>query len=474
MPSGIPLTDAYNTALALSDSLAVASMGLNLTQIFGLPENYAPDLREHVKDEASELVSLIDFVESRSSRRLPAQLPVSSREYQIQFWRSSSRNPITGPVWESNPPGEMLAFADMADRLFLAPSARAGVDVAPTTLRQFNGLSRYQANVVVRTNTSLEPRWLAYLLFDDSYLELPPVTPAQRRVNEPADAFLVRRERIPYWRVLLAGPAAAPVLQGALLHFVRPQYSLLAARIGDALTTPSIDLFDIDTAAAVAVLAWRGEAVDLCSTVLDFIIESCANGTWVLCDIPDQIWPDLADVLVSSQPGFPARRRAFAEAFDKQIPSFISRRKEASSAPGFFDVELLIQGLRIGSKYAQKNSHHITERIFDHDALVDNRQRRWFLLVMRWALENRQRKLLDGLMNGRFGESRPERAGDRERGWRYFFGAPDDLDIEMFDVDALSRDLSSREANDLRWVVNAIRHEGGASRRRGVLCSLFR
>src|SRR6185437_3958120 len=117
--------------------------------------------------------------------------------------------------------------------------------------------------------------------------------------QDEAGKDMAQRARIASWRLFLAGPASAPAMRGALNHLVSAQHVRIAATLDEALADPHVQLFDIDTAAGVAILAWRGDSMDLCIRTLDGMIESCQNRIWALMDIPEQLWEDLANLLTS-------------------------------------------------------------------------------------------------------------------------------------------------------------------------------
>lgn len=445
------LTAAYNTALALADDLTTVGLGLHLTELLALPENYLSGLRARARGGigSHDFVPIIDLASARNSRHQARRLSIFLGRHSPRFLNSKGQN-YESSFPNSLPPGNLLGFSDIADRVLLSPSQRSGVSIGPSRLDQFAMLSRYSAELAVSQRVALEPRWLPHLLLrNESVQDRSNLHEEFRKTKENPRP---ENSRTRSWSSLLAGPAAAPALRGALLHFVEVQHTHLATRIQEVFRDSPVNLFDVDTAAAIASVAWRGGLIDLCLQVLDIIIESCEGKKWMLLDIPDQLWPDFTDLLRSSIQGFSSRRVSISRILDKEIPNLIKEPRRS----GFSSAGIAIHALNIGSKEDKQIIDYLILRAFDSSTLVDVRHRSWLLMLMRWALENSKDKIMRDLTSKRVRTQEYPETGSKFF-WKYLLGIPDEQDFYTLDVDSVSRHLTEREASDLRWIVSKMR-----------------
>lgn len=441
MAAGGDLVAAYNVGLAFADNLTTASFGLQLTALKPTPEDYLDGLRERVRTEAPDLLPAIDIAVSRTSRRPPAELPVFSDSLAKTYGNSHAYEEDDIPYLR---PGHALQFAEIADRLMLSPPINARVN-RPSRMLEFARLSRYAAEVAVHSRVSWQPYWLLDLFREHDELG---DQEEQSRKPEPVDQL----------RELLAGPAAAPALRAALSHFYADQLIYVADAIGQALTGNSDGLFDVDTAAAVAIIAWRGRSTSLCSQVLDSIIRTCGQGTWRLLDIPAQLWGDLADLLVSADPDIGRLREPFARLIEREFHN----QTDDNIVDCFgrtFVTEFTIQAQRIGKYVPVENFRRlIIEEIFSPSSHKEHMSvfRRWFLLLIRYARENDSRQIVEYLFsyNSR-GSSAKE--GDVTELWKEVFALASDRTVETLDIESISMGLTYREAMDLNWALDVVR-----------------
>jgi adenylate kinase family enzyme len=423
MATGTALAAAYNVGLAFADNLTTASLGLHLTGVESTPEGYLDNLRERVRAEAPDLLPAMDIAASRTSRRLPAELPVLSPGFIDAYGgRNAYAYEISAPDYL--PPGHALEFADLADRLLLSPPLVPRV-VRASTMSQFARLSRYAAEVAVHSRVSWEPRWLPDLIG-----------------SNPSGEHL---------RELLLSPAAAPVLRAVLQQFDAGQW---VKAIEQALAGDTDSVFDVDAAAAVAIIAWRGRSASLCVRTLDSIIETCEQGTWNLLDIPGQLWGDLADLLVSADSDIARRRERFTNLICGELGirnlEEILRRVEVPTA-----AEFVVHALRIGKYISGKAQEDIASRIFSSARGSVNWLRGCFLPLIRFARENDSRRLVEYLFSDYLQGFDNDRRLNRP--WQKTLGVPQDQTLETLDIESVSMDLTYREAMDLRWALDVAR-----------------
>lgn len=314
------------------------------------------------------------------------------------------------------PPALNIEHAEMVDRLYRSPASRATVRATASDPILFASLSRYAAEVAVESRAKVEHRWLPDLVYG---------------------------ARLEEWRALLSGPAAAPLLRAARRQLADRLDALPVARkIGEALDGQAGSLFDIDTAAGVASLAWRAGGRALCSLALDHIIRAAGQGVWRLLDIPTELWGDLAELLVSAAPEAVRHRPAFAELLAGEIRRFGG----LASVDG---IEVCIDALRIGAP-SDDGVVSLAEAIGGTPSLSWGQRRRLFMLLLRCARENADHEAIRDIFS-------LELEGDFM--WNSLLGAPPEQTLETLDAEAIALSLSYREAMDLRWALDIARQE---------------
>jgi hypothetical protein len=419
MTSQTTLATAYNASLALADDLTTASLGLHLASLTSVPETFIEDLRERVKSETPGLVPVIDFAVARTTRQPLKdlkELPISSAEQGqalgVRF--------IFDSTYGYLPPGLAVEYAEIVDRLCHSPASRASLKTGPSNLDEFASLSRYAAEVAVSSRITAEPRWLPDLVM---------------RLESQAEE----------WRRLLSCPAAAPFLRAALRQLAGHLAPTQVAKwIEDALAERVDILFDIDTAAVVAILAWQGECATLCSRVLDYILLAVRQGAWHLSDIHAEVWSDLADLFASALPEAADRLPEFAE--------LLSREKYLFRGFTIADhAEIRVNAIRIGIP----GDHETMGGLLGELSLVwtwdCGYSRRLFLLLVRYAREHSDLVAVADLF------LRGDSAGHPI--WKRVLSVPPDQDLESVDIDAICMPLTYREAMDLRWALDIARQE---------------
>lgn len=267
VPDESSLHAAYNAGVALADDLTAGTAGLHLAAIVGFWPHNVRVLWDRIAPEVPVLREVADSILSRTSQERSPQLPVFSA-------REQNDHLANVPV--------LLDFTELIDRLATTPRLAAR---SPTEwILDFAGfarLSRYEAELAVRSRVERQPRWLPVLVADPSSTD-------------------------EQWRGFLGGPAAAPLLRAGWQRLSRPECREVAHRALRASSGPSavfFDFFDVETAVAVAVLAWRGGEPDHCALVLDAVISRCEGGGWDVLDVPTDLWGALADLFVSAGGG---------------------------------------------------------------------------------------------------------------------------------------------------------------------------
>ena len=348
--------------------------------------------------QARDLIPIVDLAVARTTRHPREELPRFSDD-SIIF---------------DTPPGHLprgleVERAEMADRLHRSAESRTMLSAGPSDPVDFASLSRYAAEVAVSSRDAAELQWLP---------------------------DLVRKADLEDWRTLLSGPSAAPVLRGVLRHSTGMlDWPKLAERIDRALAGHAGILFDVDTAAGVALLAFRGGNTALCSRTLDEIISAARQESWRLMDIPAELWGDLADLFTSYAPEVTQRRQVFAELLFREKPT---RRRRFPFVRGA--MEVWINALRIGAPGETIRS--LVEELDQVLELDGNYGRRLFMLLVRCAREGSDREAVRDLFS--------QGAGPGYL-WKRAFGVPHDQSLESVNVEAISMLLSYREAMDLRW-----------------------
>ena len=321
-------------------------------------------------------------------------------------------------------PGYVLGIAEMADRLMITPRQRMRIPVNSSSIRELMSLSRYEAELAVRARSNLEGRWLPYLLSSRSY-----------------DGNDLR------W--FLSSPAAAPALRAGWQYLTRDQCASIAGDIDGAWPD---GVFDVDTAAALAVLSWRGGAVGLCARSLEAIMAACEQKGWSLLDIPMDTWGGLADLLVSGEPVIENHRTRFAALLEMVVDEVIK--------PPSDDIQmltdLLVHALRIGAaKKINRIIPFITGMLNQASATPSRKGRDCVLLLMRWAREKNDYHLVRHLAT--------EDRGFQDS-WLLLLGATPGHSVAELDVDQIAMDLTYREAMDLHWFVDVLQQAPSETR----------
>jgi hypothetical protein len=439
-PNASSLYTAYNVGVALADDLTAVSAGIHVASLMQVPGAFLDGLRARAQVKGTALIPLIDSMLPRMSAAgaegLPDLLP------GVPGDRLLAGKSATVPPY-------MHSLVELADRLMITPRQRALLPVRPSDLWDLNGLSRYEAELAVHVRNELEPRWLPHLLLysmsgrDYSYQEVGLT-----------------------WHQFLLSPAAAPALRAGVRCLSQTMCAEIVEGLAGEFADADPEAFDVDTAAAFAVLAWRGRRVHLCARWLDGIMRACEGNAWHLLDIPTETWSGLADLFVSADFAAGGQRARFIALLEAVIAEPIEAVMGGSYAadqglPVADDaeaalLEFWINALRIG---ARAREVELLADIFDTISASYRQSAlgHWVMLLMRWAHETKDRDLAlrlfveddSGVMSA--------------LPWRSFFGVPDSLDPVEFDVEQMSADLTYREAKDLSWVVEVLRRSGGAS-----------
>jgi hypothetical protein len=423
--AGTALSHAYLAGFALADEPAASSLGLHLASQASTRPGYLAELRERMVADAPELIPVADFALSRASWLPVAELPVCSYEY----WHAGildRRNTLPGYL----PAGRELEFAEMMDRLALSPRQRADMDIAPTQMRNFIRLSRYAAEVVVHTADAWEPQWLLELL----------------SANSPTA-----------WIRLLRDRAGAPALRAALRRLDDDECAAVARSIASVLRLDSEVPFDADTAASVALLAWRGADPELAARSLDWIIGARRSTAWWLLDIPLQLWSGLADLFVSGGTNFASRRQEFSALLgDELYCDSAGMPRDSYFWTQAHWLEFLIHTTRIqGTGAFDTLRDKILRSDFVNPQVPRTTRRRWFLLVIRWARENDNREVVDTLFPNGTAAVNDDDIGYPYR-WRELLGMPAGQPVNAETIEKVSMDLAYREAADLRWALDVL------------------
>jgi hypothetical protein len=248
------------------------------------------------------------------------------------------------------------------------------------------------------------------------------------------------------------------VLRAAVARLTAAQCADVADLIREMLPDGEITLFDVDTAAALAVLAWRGSDEELCARTIDAIMRGCERDAWNLLDIPLETWDGLADLFVAAGPVMASSRRDFAAVLDDHLGNLMEAL-ETTDLPRsrkLLDLslklaELWLQAFRIGSV---RHREHILLWLIRLATTETGslERRRWFLLLLRWARENDETQFVRELLS-QTGDSHPDP-------WWTHFGASVEAGPAAIDLDRASADLTYREAMDLRWALDLWRESG--------------
>lgn len=433
VPTTTPLGVAYDASLALADDLTTGSAGLHLASLNSMRMGYLEALRDCIERGAVDLLPVADFALSRISPSASGELSAFAEKYMRRYGREF---PSVLAVQNGMPPAGLdLDFVEMANTLaFPARMSMTTKNKSQVKLGGLIQLSRYAAEIAVRYRERLGPVWLSTLLDPRWKLR---------------------------WDEILATPSGAPLLRAALRELNDKQCFVVAKAISGKLPDRSIEMFDIDTAAAVAVLAWRGNVTELCTRSLELIIQERAQKNWYLLDIPIQTWDGLADLLVSSGEQYFSLRQLLSHALNEELGRLGRGRiswvvLDVRPVP---PVEILIQALRIGTSDNPDILNAVLLQIFTEKFLHGDASRRWFLLLIRWARENNNIRLAQQLFTTQ--KTRQVKfVVQFEQGWREILDVPPDKSLETLDIEKVSTDLTYREAADLRWAIGVAREAG--------------
>jgi hypothetical protein len=430
--SDSPLSVAYDAAIALADTLTAESMGLHVASLMSMAEasdSFLPKLLRRFDDETRPLALITDSMQ----RRLHGYHPELPADVLTK---------LTRPVRETSE--LMLNFAEFTDRVVLTPRQRIEISVDPVDLTDMTMLSRYASAVITHLCAELDADWLWKLLASQDIIP-----------NDVAYEVLPR-----LWRVFLWSPAAAPVLRAAVTRLSANQCARVADVIREMIPDGEITLFDVDTASALAVLAWRGSDEELCARAIDAILRGCERDAWNLLDIPLETWDGLATLFVEAGPAMASRRTNFAAVLDDHLESLLpaAGTRELDSIEKATDLfskltELCLHGFRIGSmiRYRDDFMWYLIRRSTDSTGPLVSR--RYFLLLLRWARENDETQFAR--------EQLLSTVGNYNAGaWWTHFGLSREAGLTAIDLDQASADLTYREAMDLRWALDLWRESG--------------
>lgn len=448
MVAGKALAAAYNVSLAFADNLAAGSFGLHLSLLESTPEGYLDGLRASVHAEAKDLLPAMVIAASRTSRRPAAELPVFSPDFENAYTSSHAYEEVASGYL---PPGLALEFSDMADRMLISPTLKEKARVGrPSNMGEFAQLSRYASEVAVHSRFSWQPAWLLDLF-------RPYFSP---KYNSGSSVEELRE--------LLLGPAAAPALRALLHQLDADKLVSIAEAIDQALTSNSV--FDVDTAVAVAIIAWRGNTASLCLRILDLIIRDCTEGARSVLDIPVQLWSDLTDLLVSADPDIARRREAFAKLIRKDVeirdPQVLATQAEFGTSVGF-----IIHALRIDNHISRRQLEIFFKRTLALYPYSSKKARGNFLLLIRFAREIDDRQFVKNIFSH---DPRKSAGTDSSPNspWKQILAVPPDQPLETLDMESIFTDLTYREAMDLRWALDVARQakykRGGAVPQRSL------
>jgi hypothetical protein len=405
-----PLDTAYNTAIALADNLAAASFGLHVASLWTFPEDSFTALLERFSGEAPTLIPIAEAMRSRLYGSAGHRLP----DYAYRALKDVA----------DNAPEFMLRFAELIGRATTAPGRRSQIWLDSSDLRTAARLPRYQAELLVHAIMRFDPEWVRAFI---------------RSIG-------ISRSDLPQtWRSFLMRPAAAPVLRAAIQELAADQCTTFAEVVLSGLAREELELFDADTAAGLAVLAWRGSVLELCLRAIDKILLECGRGAWLLMDIPMEVWPGLTDALLTAESAVQDRRRRLSSMLDDELAEAGVEDPGDGSYLGIQLIEFYLQALRVG---VSRHRARLLKIVAGGAVSLETRQ---FLLLVRWARENGETRLAADMLSG---------TGDYAATWWTSFGALEEEGPEAIDLDRASADLTYREAMDLRWALDLWRESG--------------
>ena len=335
----------------------------------------------------------------------------------------------------------MLRIAEIIDRTSITPGQSQGIEVPAADMKRIVQLSRYQAELLVHACMRFDPLWLEGFLPDQTFRPNP--DPSQQAIPAIYSSFLM-------------SAAAAPVLRAAIQWLSVDQRTGFAGTILDRLTGHETKLFDVDTAAALAVLAWRGSATELCLMAIDAILLECQRGTWRLMDIPLETWFSLGDVLLAANPVIQSRRQRFAAILDGELEKLGPVPSGALDLRERQLIEFRLHALRISPPRDLVPLLNVLATLVTVEYAESSAARRWFLLLLRWAHDNDETRMVGEILFNADRGARP---------WWTHFGASEEAGPAAIDLDRASADLTYREAMDLRWFLDVWRESRGPVQR---------
>jgi hypothetical protein len=412
------LNTAYNVGVALADNLTAVTAGLQVASLEETPEEFLRDLRARTDPEMPELTPVADLMILRRHGATTGEISAFIGGVPDRLLNDFGAG--------SNVPGHMLSLAETVDRLTITPRLRMRIGVESSGFSALAPLSRYEAELIVHARNEREGLWLPNLL-------------CVRGVIPDME-----------WPRFLMCPAAAPVLRAGFQRLDQAECAAAAAYAARAtLSRGGIETFDVDTAAALAVLAWRGQASELCAASLETVIRACELRTWSLLDIPATTWTGLADLFAAGDRLIQSLRPRFASLADAAIKATLDSLAEDSYENRIWTfAEFWIQALRIGATERRDWVIQLTiSQLREYPSLSSSARRQWVFLLIRLARENRDLGILRQLFKMdrvvvmlAEADARPGPGG--------------------LDLDQVSADLTYREAMDLRWAAEAWRQAG--------------
>jgi hypothetical protein len=337
----------------------------------------------------------------------------------------------------------ILNLAELADRSKLTPRQRVNRSSVLLSATDMLSLSRYASALLTDVSRELDEAWLPRML------GVQPGGPG----TFPSEA----------WDRLLQSAAAAPVLRAAVQLLSAAQCANLMRASATVLREEPMAFFDADTAAAFAVLAWRGADEEVCAQTIDAIVGECERGTWAPLDIPLETWNGLADLFVEARPVIASRRAKFAAVTADGLDGILSPADEERNKDEWVPthvpiLELWLQVLRIGApRHRGRFLRDLEQYVLGNTIYALTQARRCFLLLVRWARENGETQFLSRILAGR---TRPGSGSQRPGRWWIYFGASEELGPGAIDYAKASAELTYREAMDLRWALDLWRDSG--------------
>ena len=426
--TGSPLTDLYSSAVALADRVTAAAAGLHIAPFARMPESTFDTFWEEFGDAVPDLGTVATVLRLKMYAMDGDEIAPPAAITQDGALRLSLDLYIEGAE-------VAFDFADVVARMTHTPRQWRRVEVDPEELSGLGQLSRYEAEAAVDARGRLSSAWLLGLLASSS---------------ESTLGDFVR------------SPAAAPVLRAAARELDRRQSSRAVAEAAPQLLKNALEVIDIDTASAFAVLCHQGNGADICARLLDVIVEKCDQGAWSLLDIPVQTWEGLADLFRSADPVIGVRRAKFLVLLESAVTESLA----SVAGDDLRGVDELapfwVQALRIG---AVKNQEPILQAIThrrEFSAYITRQEIRYLMSLVGWAREAGDPSLV-----------LPVLRSPRGSVWLSILGPnADDWIPEAVDDVAVARLLTHREAMDFRWALEALRQaseeeERAAETRRG-------